>query len=181
MKTLEIRRHAMRDKPGARLSAAGTDLAHFAGSYMGQYDRVITSEHPRAFETAIAMGYKVDGYKEGLGHLPQNILEKLNWPNSLQAISIVTLADPDCVEFSVRQASLWHACLNNMQEESRSLIISHGGIMELGALGCLHPTLHVPEEDPFGYCEGLNLTYEGSTCTSVEFIRMPENRRLIST
>ena len=54
MRTLDIRRHTMRRKPGAHLSQDGIALARLIGENAGPYDLVVTSTIPRAVETAIA-------------------------------------------------------------------------------------------------------------------------------
>lgn len=59
VRTIEHRRHTMRAKPGQHLNQAGVDLARRVGDGMGRFDRVVTSRLPRAFETAIAMGYAI--------------------------------------------------------------------------------------------------------------------------
>jgi len=60
MKILEIRRHSIRSKPGDHLSQQGVALARKIGEGMGPFAFVTTSTLPRAFETAIAMGFAVD-------------------------------------------------------------------------------------------------------------------------
>lgn len=54
---LEVRRHSIRSLSSQPLSPAGVDLARRVGSQRGHFERVVTSTLPRAFETAIAMGY----------------------------------------------------------------------------------------------------------------------------
>jgi hypothetical protein len=56
MRTLELRRHSMRAKPGQRLIQAGVTLARRTGPL----DRVITSTAPHALETAFVMGFTSD-------------------------------------------------------------------------------------------------------------------------
>jgi broad specificity phosphatase PhoE len=60
MRYVELRRHTMRTRPGQHLSQAGVSLARRVGEGVGPFDRVVTSTLPRAFETAIAMGFAVD-------------------------------------------------------------------------------------------------------------------------
>ncbi len=179
MKTLEIKRHAMRNKPDKHLSKQGTELAKFAGKQMGKYELVITSALPRAIETATQMGYSVDKQISELGELPETIQSKIRWPNTLSAISEITRENSDRLKFSVDQASLWQSQLKAAPEESRILTISHGGIMELGNIGCLSQNSQIPTEDPFGYCEGVRMKYQGSSCARINFIRMPANRQLV--
>ena len=69
MVTLEVRRHTMRVKPGQHLSHKGVSLARTVGLGIGPFDRVASSNLPRAIETAIAMGTAVDDVIEDLGRL----------------------------------------------------------------------------------------------------------------
>ena len=69
MKYLELRRHSKRVIPGDHLSQAGVNLARRVGEAMGPFGLVITSTLPRAFQTAIAMGFAVQGVVAGEGGL----------------------------------------------------------------------------------------------------------------
>ena len=60
MKISDHRRHSMRNIPDQHLNQEGVTLAREVGERSGSFQRVITSTIPRAFETAIAMGYAVD-------------------------------------------------------------------------------------------------------------------------
>ncbi|MEH6403581.1 MAG: phosphoglycerate mutase family protein [Sneathiella sp.] len=180
MKTIEVRRHAMRRKPGSHLSIEGIELANFAGTCMGEYDRVFTSTLPRSTETAIAMGYEVNECIDELGKLPEKILVKLAWPNTLQSIAKVMETNADCSQFAKDQASIWFNCIRELPVDSRILIISHGGIIELGALGSIKRNISTNLGSAFGYCEGFTLEYKDEECVGIEFELMPEDRRLIS-
>ena len=67
MRTLEVRRHTMRRKPGQRLSQDGIELARLVGDGSGHFDLVVSSDVPRAIETAIAMGYEVNEIDPKIG------------------------------------------------------------------------------------------------------------------
>ncbi|USG60084.1 histidine phosphatase family protein [Sneathiella marina] len=181
MKVIEIRRHAMRQKPKAHLSLEGIELAKFASARMGPYDRVITSRLPRSMETAVAMGFEGAEHLEELGDIPDDILEKLNWPNTLQAISEIIKTNKDCFQFARRQAKIWLNCIKDLPEESRILIISHGGIMELGVMGSICLDGSSVTIDAFGYCEGIRLEYESEKYVNFNPQLMPEERRLINS
>ena len=60
MKILEVRRHSIRHAGGDHLSQAGVALARNVGQHMGSFNFVATSTLPRAFDTAIAMGFAVN-------------------------------------------------------------------------------------------------------------------------
>ena len=60
MKTIEVRRHSIRNKAGDDLSEQGMALAHLVAAETGPFQYVVTSTVPRAYRTALAMGYTVD-------------------------------------------------------------------------------------------------------------------------
>ena len=82
MRTLEVRRHTMRRKPGQRLSQDGIELARLVGDGSGHFDLVVSSDVPRAIETAIAMGYEVNEIDPMLGQLPDDVFDAGVWPAS---------------------------------------------------------------------------------------------------
>ena len=155
MPILEVRRHTMRAKPGQHLSQSGISLANYVGSSMAPFDLVVTSGKPRAIETAIAMGFATDHQVSELGLLPDDVLSALNWPSSLSNISKIVHEDDACGEFSRRQANCWRTVLDQISGEQVALIVTHGGIIELGALGLSPSADHSLWGDAIGYCEGF--------------------------
>ena len=85
MKALEIRRHTMRTKPGQHVSQAGVTLARREGERIGPFDLVVTSAVPRAFETAIAMGFAVDRQEGLISSYGQYVEDEFPWPQSFAA------------------------------------------------------------------------------------------------
>src|SRR5215207_5530383 len=85
MRYLEVRRHTMRTRPGKHLSQAGVTLAREVGGQIGPFDRVVTSGLPRAFETAIAMGFAVDERIEELGSMPDAVDREVEWSGGFPA------------------------------------------------------------------------------------------------
>src|SRR5512139_4126284 len=78
MPLIEHRRHSWREPPGEHLTQAGVALARRVGGAMASFDLVVTSHLPRAFETAIAMGYAVDRQEELLGD-DGGIADEADW------------------------------------------------------------------------------------------------------
>ncbi|MBK9207920.1 MAG: hypothetical protein IPL71_06335 [Anaerolineales bacterium] len=83
MKILEIRRHSIRSNGGTP-EPIGVDLARLVGQNLGPFDRVVTSTLPRAFETAIAMGFAVDEQTELLNTYGHAVEKEAPWPQSFQ-------------------------------------------------------------------------------------------------
>ncbi|MBK8560881.1 hypothetical protein [Candidatus Amarobacter glycogenicus] len=80
MPEIEHRRHSWREPPGEHLTQKGVDLARrVGGTSMGRFDLVVTSDMPRAFETAIAMGYAVDRQEPVLGYAAPSWEDEVDW------------------------------------------------------------------------------------------------------
>src|SRR5436189_2967826 len=83
MKTIEIRRHSMRFKPGEHLNQPGVMLARLVGQNLGPFDRVVTSTLPRAIETTIAMGFAADELNDTMSFYSDEVMQEAPWPISL--------------------------------------------------------------------------------------------------
>lgn len=178
MKTLEVRRHTMRKKPADHLSQEGIDLANLVGKSLKSFDFVVTSTLPRAIETSKAMGYAVDEMWGELGHLPKEVLEKISWPQSFKGIA-ETIAREETVQvFAQFQANLWRRVLDQLSSSQHGLIITHGGIIELGAIGIQPTAQHSEWGRALGYCEGVRITCDGEN-RECKILRVPEKYRLI--
>src|SRR6185436_5973238 len=87
MKTIEIRRHSIRTKPGDHLSQEGVTLARRVGGNLGPFDRVVTSTLLRALETAIAMGFAVDEQNQLMSSYGADVEQEIPWPQSFAVYS----------------------------------------------------------------------------------------------
>jgi broad specificity phosphatase PhoE len=178
MTTLDVRRHTMRRKPGAHLSQEGIELARFVARGTDSYDFVVTSEIPRAIETAIAMGFEVNELIVELGILPENILETISWPSPLAKVERVLRSDADCIAFTNTQVQLWTSIAARVPNEGRGLLVTHGGIIDLGVVAFLMASKRPIEGGTIGYCEGVRLEFSSGRLTHAEMLRVPEHLHL---
>ena len=173
MRVVEHRRHSMRTKPGQHLSQAGVELARRVGEGMGRFDRVVTSRLPRAFETALAMGYAVDEQLEALSSTPEGLGAEVDWRDGCGGFRSAVRLGGVAARYVAEQAALVRAIAAALPEDGRALVVSHGGIVEAGVVGCR------PEDDfagwgaACGYCEGIRLAFEGDRCVAAELLRVP--------
>jgi broad specificity phosphatase PhoE len=173
MRVVEHRRHSMRAKPGQHLCQAGVELARRVGDGLGRFDRVVTSLVPRAFETAIAMGYAVDEQLEALSASPQDLPAEVDWREGCSAFQRAARAGGVAGRYVRLQGRLMHGIAAALPEGGRALVVSHGGIVEAGVVGCR------PDDDfsawgpACGYCEGVRLTFDGDRCVAAELLRVP--------
>ena len=176
MRTLFVFRHTMRRKPGQHLSQEGIELARLVGSGSGPYDRVVTSPVARAVETAIAMGFEVHETMDALARMPSSIGR--NWPLPFAEIAAAVRSGGMAAEFAGAAAGAWRTVIEQIPDSGQALIVTHGGIVELGAIACLPEHPHAEWGEAIGYCEGVRLTFDGEFA-DCRVLRVPEKFRLI--
>jgi len=162
MHTLEIRRHTHRHIPQPHLSQIGVDLARRAGEGLGRFDRVMTSTAPRAFETAIAMGYAVDEQIEQLGMLSDAVTAAMQWNAGYTAWMKAAHNSPVVAQYTQALAGVLRSTVHALPDGGHALIISHGGIVEASVIGCL--------------TAGTRLTFDGEAVVNVEMLRVDQPR-----
>lgn len=173
MRILEVRRHTIRNKPGHNLSQPGVDLARRVGAGMGRFDVVVTSPLPRAFQTAIAMGYAVDDEIEELATLGDLGDAYDEW-RTFADIERRVGHDKDARKLADRQAKTWKRLARLADDGGRVLAVSHGGVIELGAIACFPDADHAAWGALLGYCEGVRASFDGDAWSSVEVLRVKQ-------
>jgi broad specificity phosphatase PhoE len=173
MKTLTIRRHTQRTKPGQNLSQKGINLAKLTAPNTQDFTIVATANIPRAIQTAAVFGYAVTLLDDALGHLPREIFEKCAWPNGFSQMSAALSNHKNVADFAQRQADLWKNIVKQTPSSGNALIISHGAIIELGMLASLPNADHTEWGAAIGYCEGILLTFQGTKIHG-EILRVPD-------
>ncbi|MBZ0298145.1 MAG: histidine phosphatase family protein [Anaerolineae bacterium] len=173
MRYLEIRRHSMRVKPGQHLSQEGVDLARRIGSEIGPFEFVITSSLHRAYETAIAMGFAVNDQLEELSYLGHGIEAEVAWDAGFAAFAAAYRQAGVTTAFVAQQAGLWRMMAEPITDGGSALVITHGGIVEAGAVGCLPNVDHAAWGPGVSYCEGVRLHFDGENFVDVDILRIP--------
>lgn len=172
MRSLEVRRHTIRSQSSSHISQAGVDLARRVGEGLGKFDRVVTSTLPRAFETAIAMGYAVDEQIEQLSLMNDEVQAVVQWDAGYAAWARAAASSAVVGLYTQALAELWRSIVRALPENGRALMISHGGIVEAGTVGCLPPAFRKTYGPACSYCEGARLTFDGDTVVNVEILRV---------
>ena len=176
MRTLQVRRHAMRHKPGQHLTPAGIDLARRVGAALGPFELVVTSPLPRAIETALAMGFAVDETAADLARMPAAIGR--DWPLDFAAVTAAVGAGGAAAVYAAKVAALWQGIIERVPEGGQALVVTHGGIVELGAVAAVPHCRHASWGEAIGYCEGAQLTYAGRFIDG-DVLRVPEEHRQV--
>lgn len=172
MKTIEIRRHSIRTKPGEHLSQQGVTLARLIGQNLGPFDRVVTSTVPRAFETAIAMGFAVDEQNEIMSTYGSAVEREAPWPLSLAGYAEVVRNGGAAAKYANQLAAVYSRLVDYLSEGRSALVINHGGVLELGAVACLPNADHVSWGAHFEPCEGVRLFWNDGKFVDAEILRV---------
>ena len=172
MKTLEIRRHSIRSQPGDHLNQSGVSLARLVGQNIGPFDRVVTSTLPRAFETAIAMGFAVDEQSELMSTYGRDVEREAPWPLSFEDYSGILKSGGAAAKYAQKLAKYYAGIMNFISESRSALVINHGGVVELGVVGCLPNFDFSSWGGSVEYCEGARLFWDEDKFVKAEVLRV---------
>jgi broad specificity phosphatase PhoE len=174
MKTIEIRRHSIRAKPGIHLNQSGVTLARLVGQDLGPFDRVVTSTVPRAFETAIAMGFAVDEQVELMSGYGDDVEHEVPWPQSFAAYAKAVRRGGEAERYANQLAGYYAGLADYLADGRAALVINHGGILELGVVASCPNA----DYESWGWaadcCEGARLYWEAGKCVNAEVLRVPK-------
>lgn len=174
MKTIEIRRHSIRTKPGDHLSQQGVTLARLVGENLGPFERVVTSTLPRAFETAIAMGFAVDEQIELMSSYGRDVEREAPWPLSFAGYAEVLRNGGAAARYAYELATCYGKLGGHLAEGRAALVINHGGVLELGVVACLPDADYESWGEAVDYCEGARMFWEDGKFVNAEVLRVPK-------
>ncbi len=172
MRTIEIRRHSIRSKPGDHLNQAGVTLARRVGESLGPFDYVVTSTLPRAFETAIAMGFAVNTQIELMSTYGMYVERELPWPQSFEIYAKAIKRDGAASWYANKLVDYYSQLANGMEDGSAALVINHGGVAELGVVASFPQADYDSWGEAVDYCEGAKLYWEDGKCVNAEVLRV---------
>ncbi len=181
MRWIEVRRHSLTKKgslrgSGSHLSQAGVALARVVGETLGQFERVVASEVPRAVETAIAMGYAVDevlvmpsGYVPGeVGHHDQ-----WRWSQPYVRYAELVRGRGGLARVALGQLAVWRRVLSSIPDGASALIVGHGGTIEPTLVAALPGADHENWGSPLRHCDGARLAFDRQFL-DIQFRRAPD-------
>ena len=172
MKTIEIRRHSMRSIPGDHLNQAGVSLARRVGAGLGPFDRVVTSTLPRAFETAIAMGYAVHEQIELMSSFGAEVEREVPWPQSFAAYAKAVRRGGGAQWYADQLKDYYVLLAERLAEGCAALVVNHGGVVELGVTASFPDADYASWGEAVSYCEGARLFWEDGKFINAELLRL---------
>lgn len=174
MKILEVRRHSIRHSGGDHLSQAGVALARKVGQNIGPFDFVATSTLPRAFETAIAMGFAVTEQNELMNTYGGAVEREAPWPMPYFHYSEIVKQEGEASQYAHKLVDYYLKILERIPQGGSALAISHGGVVELGVVACLPEADFSAWGNSVDYCEGARLFWDDGQFTRGEVLRVPK-------
>jgi broad specificity phosphatase PhoE len=172
MKILEIRRHSIRNPSGDHLSQKGVSLARKIGQGIGPFDFVATSTLPRAFETAIAMGFAVSEQNALMNTYGSEVEREAPWPMPFLHYAEIIKQDGTAARFAYQLADYYTSLMERLTSGASALVINHGGVVELGVTACLPETDFSNWGEAVEYCEGARLFWDDGRFTRGEVLRV---------
>jgi len=172
MKTIEIRRHSMRNKPGDHLNQTGVSLARLVGEELGPFDRVVTSTLPRAIETAIAMGFAPDELNLLMSSYGDEVEREAPWPLSCAGYAEVLRTGGAAARYAEQLKAVYLRLADYLMDSRAALVVNHGGVLEMGAIACVPDGDHFAWGSHFDYCEGVRLFWESGKFVNAEILRV---------
>jgi broad specificity phosphatase PhoE len=162
----------MRSIPGIHLTQEGVTLARSIGQDTGPFDYVVTSGLPRAFETAIAMGFAVDKQIELMSRYSDGVAEEVPWPQSFEAYARAVKRGGSANHYANKLAEYYAELMTKVAEGRAALVINHGGVVEMGVVACFPNAEFAAWEEAVSYCEGARLSWEAGRFVNAEILRV---------
>lgn len=172
MKTIEVRRHSIRERMSQDLSIQGQTLARMIGEELGPFQRVYTSGIPRAFQTAVAMGFQVDEQMELLNTYGDSVEAEIPWPASFDEYTTPVLRGGAPKRYAERLVAYYTDLAESLPDGGAALVITHGGVVEIGAVACFPNADHVAWGNYIECCEGVRMFWEDGKFVNLEVLRV---------
>lgn len=154
------------------MNQSGVSLARLVGENLGPFDRVVTSTHARAFETAIAMGFAVDEQVELMSSYGDDVEHEVPWPQSFAAYARAVKRGGEAERYARQLASYYAALADYLADGRLALVINHGGVLELGVVAACPNADYESWAGPVDCCEGARLFWEDGKCVNAELLRV---------
>lgn len=162
----------MRSKPGHHLTQEGVTLARLVGANLGPFDRVVTSALPRAFETAIAMGFAVDEQIDLMSSYGEDVEREAPWPQSFAGYAAAVKRGGAASRYAEELAEFYANLAGFIADTRAALVVNHGGVLELGIVATFVDADYGSWGAAVDYCEGARLYWEDGKCVNAEILRV---------
>jgi hypothetical protein len=118
------------------------------------------------------MGYAVDEEVGLIAAIGDDVESECPWPASFADYASAYRKDGATFSYARRLADFYAKLAQSLPEDGSALVINHGGIVEMSAVGCLPNFDHSTLGDYCECCEGVRLMWDGGKFVSVEILRV---------
>ncbi len=177
MRTLELRRHSIRDRNSAHLSQAGVTLARAQGATLPPFALVLSSPALRAIETAVALGHAIDEERDELA-LPDEPALALELDACKKFADVARLIKGGLHMPAYARQLLMFAdtVAGSLEAGAHALLVTHGGVVETLALACDTSADAAALGTGISFCEGVTLQLNDGTWSIAAVTRLKSNR-----
>jgi broad specificity phosphatase PhoE len=178
---IEIRRHSKARSSeerglGSALSREGVRLARRVGDGLRSFDVVLTSDVPRAIETALAMGVAIDEIDDTFAPHDPSFWPEANEFAGDRRLSFAVWAEivghrASASRHGERQRDRWLEVASQLHDEGSALIVCHGGTIESGVVTCFGADVW-QAWDELSPCDGVQLRIDDTAFVSAVILRV---------
>lgn len=174
MRTLELRRHSIRDSHSVNLNRAGVALARTVGAGLGPFAQVLSSPAARALQAAVAMGFAIDDERDELA-IPdeQGVLIELDACRNFADVARLLRGGMRLPHYGQTQRAFALALVAELEEGETALLLSHGSVIETMALACAPFADAAACGAGVSFCEGVRLSFDAGECAALHVLRIP--------
>ena len=119
-----------------------------------------------------SVGFAVDEQLDQLSEMGDDVDAEIHWAAGFAEFARVIEQGGATARFARAQAQTWRSIAMALPDEGDALLITHGGIIEAGAVACLPRADHSAWGVACDYCEGVRLSFNGETFTEAEILRV---------
>lgn len=185
MRRVELRRHAFTKKGDARdrgshLSGDGVRAASDVGRSLGPFDYVLASTSPRTMETAVAMGYAVDGLFEMPSPVETGEIEFhawREWPDPFSTLRDLAQTSPAIHDYLSDQVERLLDVVRTVDDGGSMLVVGHGGWLESITAGLAPADVICTLGGSFWHLDGVRLAISGDEVVVEAVHRFPQPAR----
>ncbi len=171
MKIIEFRRHSIRIRPSPHLTQEGVMKARKVGDTLGEFNLVLSSNAPRAVETAVAMGYAVDKIVDEISKALPEIEDEVTWGMDFVQYRDAIRKGCKTAEYATKMVLFVKDIANLISEGESALVVGHGGWLEITTIGCFPQEEYEKWGDPLDTCEGIRMYITNNEFEKIELLR----------
>ena len=138
---------------------------------MGPFELAFTSPKPRAFETAIAMGFAVEEQLDVLAEWTDDLSDAADH-GGFAAVGALVRGHGAAAKVARAYRRALLDIARSLGDGRAAMVISHSGVVEGSVMVCLHKLDGIALGRGVGYCEGVRLAFDHDDFVAAEILRV---------